>query len=115
MLTDRNARDLHAQTIDEGGLTVEIGTGLHPRDGYAVPYTKQHEHIVSDDDVDGFVAAVQRIQRIQPRYLGTWHHRGHVYVEPVDVMRTPSIAINAGRARGHIAIHNLETGKDLYL
>lgn len=115
MTTTESLKTIVADTLANGGATIDTVTGERPTAGWLVALPS-NENIVSTELFD--IGAVQvyldkyadDLNRVG-NYLGTWVDGGKVYLDTSTLINRDDIAERLGRQYRQLAIFNIGTGE----
>jgi len=116
-MTTTDLINLFDITIFEGGFTVRRETLEPVTSGFAVSMTDTQWAVPAEISFPEFATAVEQLHTIFPDAdaIGAWINGRRLYFDPVEIHTDQEIAEKAGRARGEIAIFDLDTRTEITL
>lgn len=110
-----------ALTVPDGGFTVDLRTGEHVTDGYAVSVHPECERVLTDsvstDDLRQYLADHAATLELPSRVLGGWRDpvTGSAFLDVSIVLGEQRQALSVAREHDQLAIFDIARGESIDL
>jgi len=121
----KNLKQFSRALLENGGATFNLVSGEHQFKGYAYSifgHEKIHNTLdggFTISDVEDAVRQYVKEKGIElysvDNHLGGWFEKGKLYLDITNVKSDLRNAIEQGIRNGQKAIHDFQSGKDIYL
>ena len=118
----KNLKQFSRALLEDGGATFNLVSGEHDFKGYAYSifgHEKIHDNVSVLSEVEQAVKTFVRENGIElysvHNHLGGWFDKGKLHLDITNVESDLRNAINQGLRNGQRAIHDFQSGDDIYL
>jgi len=118
----KNLKQFSRALLENGGATFNLVSGEHEFKGYAYSifgHEKIHNNVSVLSEVEQAVKTFVRENGVElysvDNHLGGWFEEGKLYLDITNVTSDLRNAIEQGIRNGQRAIHDFQSGKDIYL
>jgi len=118
----KNLKQFSRALLEDGGATFNLVSGEHDFKGYAysiLGHEKVHNNVSVLSEVEQAVKTFVRENGVElysvDNHLGGWFEEGKLYLDITNVESDLRNAIEQGIRNGQKAIHDFQSGKDIYL
>lgn len=114
-----NTKELLNKIFTDGGVSIQVASGLIPSSGYMVSLQGCEEvyrsEDVTDDTIPGYITRHVKQLLIPGSYLGGWIDGCKVYLDVSINLDNLQAALDLARDNKQLAIFDLQAGESIYL